>query len=306
MLAGILLPIKVPGLKLTILEKNADVGGTWFENVYPGVRCDIPAHVYQSSFDPNTQWSEAFAQGKEIQAYWSRLAKKYNVYEKTRFNQKVTSCHWKPDSAKWEVNVTDQKTGGESTEKYDLIIPAIGHFNEWRLPDYKGMNDYKGLLRHASNWDPSFDPKDKRIAVIGNGASGIQVVPELQKISAHIDHYARSRTWIAGSLGGLDRQVGRMLFSEEQLKDFEDPEKYTAYRKGLEETYWRKFEAQIRDSNMRRNEVAQFKELMAQRLTDKPELLEKIGKPRSNLTFYQSQFTDTLSKYQTSHLTVVV
>ena len=189
----------------------------------------------------------------------------------------MTSCYWRPEASKWEVNIKDLTTGGESQERYDLIVPAIGHFNDWRLPEYEGIDKYKGLLRHASNWDSSFDPKDKRVAVIGNGASGIQVVPELQKISAHIDHYARSRTWIAGSLGGLDRQVGRMLFSDEQLKDFQDPEKYISYRKELEETYWRKFEAQIRDSKMSRNAVAQFKDMMAQRLKDKPELLEKIS-----------------------------
>lgn len=113
--------------------------------------------------------------------------------------------------------------------------------------------------------------------MIGNGASGIQIVPELQKTVARLDHYARSRTWIAGSLGGLDRQAYAMLFSPKELKDFEDPDKYTSYRKKLEETYWRKFEAQIRDSEMSRNAVAQFKELMAQRLKDKPELLEKIS-----------------------------
>lgn len=233
--------------------------------------------MYQSSFDPNTQWTEAFAQGKEIQAYWSRLAKKYNVYDKTRFDQKVTGCYWKPESAKWEVDITDLKTDGRSKESYDLLIPAVGHFNDWRLPDYEGMENFKGILRHASNWDPSFNPEGKRVAVIGNGASGIQIVPELQKVVGQLDHYARSRTWIAGSLGGLDRQVGAMLYSAEQLKDFEDPEKYTSFRKGLEETYWRKFESQIRDSEASRNSAALFKELMAQRLKDKPELLEKIG-----------------------------
>lgn len=251
-------------------------GGTWFENVYPGVRCDVPAHVYQTSFNPNTRWTEAFAQGKEIQAYWAGLAEKYNVYEITRFGQKVTSCHWKAESAKWEVKVIDLESNTESSEHYDLVIPAIGHFNEWKLPEYEGMDKFKGLLRHASNWDPSFDPKGKRVAVIGNGASGIQIVPELQKVVSHLDHYARSRTWIAGSLGGLDRQFDAMPYSPEQLKDFEDPEKYTAFRKALEDTYWRKFEAQIRDSEMSRNAISQFTSMMAQRLKGKPELLEKI------------------------------
>lgn len=245
------------------------------------MRCDIPAHVYQSSFEPNTQWSEAFARGKEIQTYWAGLAKKYGLYEKTRFNHKVTGCYWRPESAKWEVDFSDLTSDSKLKEHYDIIIPSIGHFNDWRLPDYKGMDEYKGFLRHASNWDSTFDPKGKRIAVIGNGASGIQILPELQKVASHIDHYARSRTWIAGSLGGLDRQVDAMLYSPEQLKEFEDPDKYIAYRKGLEETYWNKFENQIRDSEGSRKSAAHFKQLMAERLKDKPELLEKIGKSYS-------------------------
>lgn len=270
---SIILNLPVVGVNYLTLKQ----GGTWFENVYPGVRCDVPAHVYQSSFAPNTQWSEAFARGKEIQAYWGGLAKKYNVYEKTQFEQKVIACQWKPEEAKWELRVKDLKTGAETTSRYDIVIPAIGHFNEWRLPQYEGMDQYKGLLRHSSNWDPSFNPEGKKIAVVGNGASGIQILPELQRVCEHVDHYARSRTWIAGSLGGLDRQVEAMTFTPEELKEFEDPEKYTAYRKKLENTYWDKFEAQIRESDSSRNNIARFKELMAARLKDKPELLEKIG-----------------------------
>lgn len=195
--AGILLPKKVPNINLTIIEKNGELGGTWLENNYPGVRCDVPAHVYQSTFEPNTQWSEVFAQGPEILAYWQGVAKKHDIYAKTRFNSKVTGAFWDETRSQWHVKINDTKTLQPRDEYYDFVVPAIGHFNEWKLPEYPGISSFKGHLRHSSNWDPAFEPAGKRVAVIGNGASGVQVVPNLQKIVAHLDHYARSSTWIA-------------------------------------------------------------------------------------------------------------
>ena len=274
--AGVLLPAKVPGIQLTIYEKNSDIGGTWAENIYPGVRCDVPAHAYQSTFSPNTQWSEEFAQGAEIRDYWRDFGKRHGVYRYTKFNTRVERAEWIEEKSSWKLTVKDLVSGEVSEQSFDFLLTAIGLFNDWKFPDYPGLEDYKGHLRHSSNWDPNFDPTGKRIAVIGNGASGIQVVPELQKVASHLDHYARSRTWIAGSLGGRDRQVGPMLFSKTQLKEFEDPDVYLAYRKALESTYWRRFGDILKDSESNTKAREQFKELMGIRLADKPELLDEI------------------------------
>ena len=272
--ASVLIPAKVPNIDLTVYEKNGNVGGTWYENIYPGVRCDVPANVYQSTYAPNTQWSEEFAQGAEIREYWQNLAKENGVYKYTKFEQKVEKAEWSDDTNQWTLNITDLKTATAYEETYDFVITAIGVFNSWRLPDYPGIDTFKGHLRHSSNWDPNFDPSGKRVAVIGNGASGIQVVPELQKVVKHLDHYARSRTWIAGSIGGRDRQVGRMLFSEDQLKEFEDPVKYLEFRKALEATYWRRFGDIQKDSEANKKLKELFKDIMGQRLNKKPEMLD--------------------------------
>jgi cation diffusion facilitator CzcD-associated flavoprotein CzcO len=184
-IAGILLPQKVPGIQLTIYEKNHDFvstsgiteetglsrsadfykGGTWLENVYPGVRCDIPSHVYQSTFSPKHDWSDKFAPGSEIRDYWQSVARKYDVYQYARFNQKVDDALWAGDH--WELTTLDGQTGQVIMEQADFVITAVGKFNSWKLPDYPGIADYKGHLRHASNWDPTFDPTGKRVAVIG-------------------------------------------------------------------------------------------------------------------------------------------
>lgn len=275
--AGILLPKKVPNINLTIIEKNRDLGGTWLENNYPGVRCDVPAHVYQSTFDPNTQWSEVFARGPEILAYWQGLARKHDIFSKTQFNSKVTAAHWDEARSQWRVSVSDTKTSQQKDEYYDFVIPAIGHFNEWKLPDYPGISTFTGHLRHSSNWDPKFEPAGKRVAVIGNGASGVQLVPNIQPFVKHLDHYARSPTWIVGAFAGsLERQLEPTPYSAEQLESFQDPAKYHEFRKELETTFWRRYETQLKGTKESAQIITDFRTLMAKRLEAKPELLEQI------------------------------
>ena len=176
------------------------------------------------------------------------------------------------------MNVSDLAASTVDDFDFDFIITANGHFNEWKLPNYPGIEKFEGHLRHSSNWDPNFDPTGKRIATIGNGASGIQVTTALQKRAAHVDHYARNKTWIAGSFNPStrERQEAAMPFSEEQLQDFQDPEKYLAFRKQLEGTFFRRFESILRDSDTTRKGAESFKQIMRERLGDDAELLEKM------------------------------
>ncbi|KAK5676000.1 hypothetical protein LTS10_011289 [Elasticomyces elasticus] len=276
--AAALLQAKVPGLKLTLIEKNADFGGTWYANTYPGVRCDIPAHVYQSTFSPNSQWSEEYAQGAEILAYWQSVARKHNVHSSARLQTNVIGAYWEPHNAKWRLDLETLPSGERSSESFDFVITAVGHFDKWRLPDYPGIDKYKGVLRHSSNWDSTFDATGKHVATIGNGASGIQVTTELRKTAAHLDHYARSRTWIAGAFspGSKDRQDAPMYFTLEQLEAFKDPREHLKYRKELEGKFWRNFEAQLADSEVSKTAASAFMELMRKRLVGRPDLLDKL------------------------------
>ncbi|KAK5992773.1 FAD-binding monooxygenase aflW [Cladobotryum mycophilum] len=274
--AGILLPAKVPGIKLTIFDKNAEVGGTWFENIYPGVRCDVPAHVYQSTFDSNTQWSEEFAQGPEILNYWKTLARKYEVYKLLKLAHKVESLDWDPQESAWLINVHDLTTDTSRIEKFDFVITAIGRFNNWKLPDYPGIRDYKGLIRHTSNWDPNFDVTGKKVAVIGNGASGIQLVANIQKRVERLDHYARNPTWIAQSFGGHDTSIEPKVIPQELMDSFKDPETYLKYRKVMEDSYFRGFNRWLKGSESNTEDRDHLTELARTRLAENPELFEKI------------------------------
>ncbi|KAJ4298153.1 hypothetical protein N0V90_006052 [Kalmusia sp. IMI 367209] len=274
--AGILLPAKVPGIDLTIFEKNHDVGGTWLENTYPGVRCDIPAHVYQSTFSPNTQWSEIFAEGAEIRDYWQSRAKKYNVYKYLKLRHRVDEASWDDEEGKWHLRVHNLDADVSGSEKFDFVITAIGRFNAWKLPDYPGIDDYKGHLRHTSNWDELFDPRGKNVAVIGNGASGIQVVPNLQRISKHVTHFVRNPTWIATSWAGDERTFEPQPYPEEQRESFKKPENYLEFRKELEEKYWRRFRAMVRGSEENEGMRDLFIDVMKKRIAKKAELLDGL------------------------------
>ncbi|CAG8185209.1 unnamed protein product [Penicillium salamii] len=277
--AGVMLPAKLPGLDLRIYEKNADVGGTWFENTYPGVRCDIPAHVYQSGISPNTQWTEEFAQGKEIRDYWQGVAKKHNVYQYLRTGQKVQKAEWQPEKGKWKVTIEHVDGSKIYEEELDVVINAIGHFNEWKLPDYEGINDYKGTLFHSSNWDHDLDLKGKRVALIGNGASGLQVLPSIQPLASHVDHYARNPTWIADSFSSGNVGVRRLepnVIPEDQRESFKDPEVYLKYRREIERGYFERFGAIFKDTPENQALREKWTNLMLQRIQDKPELGEKI------------------------------
>ncbi|KAF1943940.1 FAD/NAD(P)-binding domain-containing protein [Clathrospora elynae] len=274
--AGILLPAKVPGVKLTIYEKNSDVSGTWLENTYPGVRCDIPAHVYQSTYSPNTQWSEIFAKGAEIRDYWQSEARKHDLYKVLKLRHRVDEAEWNDGQSQWHLQVHNLETGKTSTESFDFIITAIGRFNAWKLPDYPGLDGYKGVLRHTSSWDPSYDPTGKKVAVIGNGASGIQVVPNLQLISKHVTHFVRNPTWIATSWAGDERTFEPQPYADELRKSFDKPETYLAFRKELEDRYWRRFRAMVRGSSENEGMRELFIDVMKRRAAKKPELLDGL------------------------------
>ncbi|KUJ13710.1 putative monooxygenase [Mollisia scopiformis] len=237
----------VPSAAIQIYEKNIDVGGTWFENRYPGVACDIPSHVYQYTFEPNTQWSKFFSGGAEILEYVRGVAKKYEVREKVSFETTVLGMKWNEEKGEWAVKV---RKGGEiETRSFDIVVNATGCLNNWKWPSIPGLNDFEGKLMHSANWDDSWDYSNKTVALIGAGLSAIQILPHLQKKCKDVFHFTRGRTWISEPFGGIatqqaiagDKDSGNCnnaamnSYSPEELKRFsEDSEYYRKYRKEIE------------------------------------------------------------------------
>ncbi|KAJ6009150.1 hypothetical protein N7499_000896 [Penicillium canescens] len=282
-LAAIQFPKHVPGIELAIYEKNPDLGGTWFENRYPGCACDIPAHSYQLSFESSVDWTSFYATAPEIFQYWQRVADKYNVRRFMTFRHRCIEARWNDVTSQWHVKFINLDTGLIIEDSADVLMSGVGALNQWEWPSIKGLHDFKGPLMHSANWDVAFQPKDKNVAVIGAGSSGIQIVPALLPEVKSMDHYVRGRTWIAASFGSQfvrernNGNDGNFDYTEDEKRAWkEDPASYKMYRKTLEAGVQGVYPAVMKNSELQAAMRSQFDQDMRERLKAKPELAERI------------------------------
>ncbi|MRH91141.1 SidA/IucD/PvdA family monooxygenase [Nocardia sp. SYP-A9097] len=173
-----------------VLERGNDVGGTWRDNTYPGAACDVPSQLYSYSFALNPDWSRSFSKQPEIQRYIQSVAAEYDVRDKHIFDCDMTGAQWNGETARWEI----QTSQGEFTA--DILVSAVGALCEPNLPDIKGINNFRGEIFHSARWNHDSDLTGKRVAVIGTGASAIQIVPSIAKQVAHLDVYQRTAPWL--------------------------------------------------------------------------------------------------------------
>lgn len=167
-------------VELTVYEKNPSIGGTWFENNYPGVACDIPSHIYQFLWALNPDWSDFYADGQEIFQYFINTAKKFDLEQHIRSNHLVTHAQWDDAKSIWKVRVLDHTTGEEIEDWCHFLVNGAGFLNHWQWPAIPGIETFRGTLLHSAQWDQQAQLSGKRLAVIGNGSSGIQLVTALQ------------------------------------------------------------------------------------------------------------------------------
>ena len=194
LLAGIRL--QQAGIPFTIIEKNAEVGGTWFENSYPDCRVDNPSHLYSYSFEPNHDWPNHFSPQPVLLAYFQRVADKHGLRPHIRFETQVEACVFDEGRATWAVRIK-HKDGRVETLEAKAVISAVGQLNQPRFPDIPGVGDFKGPAFHSARWRHDVDLKGKRVAVIGTGASAFQFVPEVAKEAAQLSVFQRTPPWLA-------------------------------------------------------------------------------------------------------------
>lgn len=180
----------------TILERAQDVGGTWRENRYPGVAVDIPSLVYSFSFEQDPNWSRVYAPGSELHSYARRLATKYGLYPKIQFGVSVDAAEFDEERHLWTLR-TDK---GPITARH--LVAASGGLVTPKRPDIKGLDDFQGTVMHTAQWDESCDLSGKRVAIIGTGASAVQVIPEIAAQVKHLDVYQRTPIWVLKKLDG--------------------------------------------------------------------------------------------------------
>ncbi|KAI1849250.1 hypothetical protein JX266_005211 [Neoarthrinium moseri] len=235
--------------ELVIYEKNDGVGGTWHENQYPGCRCDVPSHNYQFSWRPNLEWSNFHAPAEEIKSYLCQICDDENMWDTIKTRHQVTGAWWDEARGLWDLNVKDLATGSEFHDDANFIVDASGILNNWKWPAVKDIQAFRGNLIHTASWPKGFDCSGKRVAVIGNGATGVQIVPAIQPGAKKLYHIFRTPTWVVpprlmsmklmGSpaweiLKGIEMDANED-FSAPQIEKFKaDPDLYNTFVKAVE------------------------------------------------------------------------
>lgn len=191
-MAGILAAIKLEEAgytDFTVYEKADRPGGTWRENTYPGIACDVPSHLYSYSFALTPDWSSRYSPGPEILAYFERIAREHDVDRRTRYGDEVTRCEWV--DGRWQLT-----TASGHHDEVDVIIAATGVLHHPNVPDIPGLDDFEGPSFHSSRWDHSVPLEGARIGVIGNGSSGVQMTGALVPQVDHLTLFQRTAQWV--------------------------------------------------------------------------------------------------------------
>jgi 4-hydroxyacetophenone monooxygenase len=186
--------LKQAGIDFTIIEKNPDVGGTWFENVYPGCRVDNPNHMYSYSFEPNHDFPQYYSTQPVLLDYFRRVADKHQLRDHIRFETTLEEAVFDEARARWRIEVKT-KDGGKETLEANALITAVGQLNRPRRPDIPGADSFAGPSFHSAQWRHDVDLTGKRVAVIGTGASAFQFVPEIAPKVAHLSVFQRTPPW---------------------------------------------------------------------------------------------------------------
>ncbi len=196
-MSGILsaIRLKQAGIAFDVIEKNPDVGGTWFENTYPGCRVDNPNHMYSFSFEPNHDWPYHYSTQDVLLGYFQRTADKYGLRKNIRFETQVLETRFDEKTSKWHVKTKD-KNGKEETLIADAVISAVGQLNQPKMPDIKGVGSFKGPAFHSAQWQHDVNLKGKRVNVIGTGASAFQFVPEIAPDVKEMKVFQRTPPWL--------------------------------------------------------------------------------------------------------------
>ena len=183
------------GIPFTIIEKEAEVGGTWRDNRYPGAGVDVPNHLYAFTFAPN-DWSMYFALQPEIQQYLRDVADRLSLQSHIKFKTEVKSLEYRDTAQRWSVTVK-RADGSIDVLAPNIVISAVGIFNPPKRPDISGLETFRGPCAHTAEWPAGLDLTGKRVAVIGSGASAMQVAPEIRERVAEMTIFQRSPQWAA-------------------------------------------------------------------------------------------------------------
>jgi cation diffusion facilitator CzcD-associated flavoprotein CzcO len=237
-MSGILSAIKLQEAGLddfVICEKADRLGGTWRENTYPGIACDVPSHFYSYSFALNPEWSHRFAPGSEIQAYFEDVARRYGLDSRIQCGKQVSCCTF--ENGRWKITMTDG-----SADEADFVIAATGVLHHPASPDIAGLDSFAGAAFHSARWDHAVSLAGKRVGVIGTGSSAIQIVGALADEVQELALFQRTAQWIM--------PMGNPAYSEEEKAEFrKHPEAIDQFRSEVSHMFTDGFANHLADVN---------------------------------------------------------
>jgi cation diffusion facilitator CzcD-associated flavoprotein CzcO len=246
--------------QVVVWERAGRVGGVWHHNTYPGCACDLPSHLYSFSFERKPDWSRPYATQCEIQAYLQHCADAYGLAPYLRLGTGVSAAAWDDARAEWKVTTDD----GEVTT-VDVLISAMGLFNELHWPDISGLDTFAGTLFHSARWDHSHDLTGEKVAVIGSAASAVQFIPEIATAVDRLHVFQRSPQWVAPK--------DDTPYTDEQLEQFRtDPATAQAERDKI----WTWVDAAQTFANPEMRELARQRGLDNLALVDDPDLRRRL------------------------------
>lgn len=266
---GSAIRLKHSGIEsFTIFERAGEIGGTWRDNTYPGAACDVPSHVYSLSFEPYPGWTRKFSPSEEIQAYLLGLALKWRLREKLRLNTEIVEARWDEARGVWTLTTAD----GE-THEARVVVSGVGGLVDPALPDIKGLHSFAGEIFHTARWKHDYDLTGRNVAVIGTGASAVQVVPSIAPQVAKLSVFQRTPAWVVPKLDKRYSERTRRFYARHPLAlrakrfgmyalselfgpmIFLDSKRLSALGEGLS---LRHLHAQVRDPELRRKLTPHF------------------------------------------------
>ncbi|WP_217550922.1 NAD(P)/FAD-dependent oxidoreductase [Streptomyces sp. GbtcB6] len=192
-----------------VLERAGSVGGTWRDNSYPGCACDVPSHLYSFSFAPNPDWPRTFSGQEHIRAYLEHVTDVFGLRPHLRFDAEVTRMTWDPEALRWDIETA---AGSFSA---DVVVSATGPLSDPKIPEIPGLDSFPGKVFHSARWDHDHDLRGKRVAMVGTGASAIQIVPAVQPEVAHLTLFQRTPPWVMPrvdrAISAAERRLHRAL-----------------------------------------------------------------------------------------------
>lgn len=282
-LSGICAGVKLAeaGYAFTIFEKNADAGGTWWENVYPGVGVDTPSHFYSFSFAQNPDWNEYHPRGADMRAYFHSVFDHFGLRERTEFETRVLGCEWDEATRRWRVRVEREGAPARTVEA-DAVLLAHGIVNRPAIPKLPGLDSFRGPVMHTARWDASVPLAGKRVAQLGTGASGTQLAVGIAPEAKHLVIFQRSRHWLLNNPSAGQPVPEAVKWAMRHIPKYAEWYRFRAYwfaadglfPNVLRDPDWPHPERSVSAHNdaMREFTLAYYRE----KLADRPDLLEKV------------------------------